>query len=218
MIIDLVLCAVLVVSAIVAYKRGLLQSLKRLVSYLGAFYISYRFTAPVSEWIYQKLIRPFTIDKVKEAIFSGKAHDDGYAYLQWIKEAEAISKKAADVATYVVDNYLEKSILPVVHSITSLVLFVVSAILLSLILSALFRLILQSRPFRGIDSLAGLAVGFVEGLLLVALLASLLALFGSSLSTGAFAAAVKESRFVELASEVLLPLLSSALPLPVAKH
>lgn len=217
MIIDLILCAVLVVSAIVAYKRGLMQSLKRLVSYLGAFYLSYRFTAPVSDWVYRKLIRPFAIDKIKEAIFSGKAHDDGYAYLQWIKEAEAVSKKAADVAAYVVDNYLEKTVLPVVHSITSLVLFVVSSILLSLILGALIRLVLRSGPFRGVDSLAGLAVGFVEGLLLVAILASLLAVFGSTLSEGVFAAMVKESRFVELASEVLLPLLSSALPFPVAK-
>jgi len=205
MIVDLVLLAVLILTAVSAYRRGFLQSLRGLVSYAGAFYASYRFTTPVADWTYETIVRPILIDKIKEAIFSGKATDDGYLWKEYILQGQSLFKKAADVAEYVVDQCLAGTIQPIVRSVVSIVLFVLASFVLSLVLRWIIRILTRNRPIRMTDSLAGLVVGVVQGVILVAILATALALYAQTSDTNALVNEVQDSRLVSLASETIIP-------------
>lgn len=217
MILDLILCAVIVITAVAAYKRGALSSVRGIASYAGAAYLTYTFSETVSAYIYDHFVRNIIIERIKKAIFDGSAYDKDYAYHSYVKEAAGVSKKTSDVAEYITDKYLSAVAEPVSQMITSAVMFILASFLIALILRLIIHAVRGRRKgaARAADSFVGLVIGLAEGAIIAGAAACILSMTDSSIFSGIsdqVADQIKNSRLVEFAGTILIPMLREHIP------
>lgn len=180
MIIDLALCILLVIVTIVTYKRGALLSLRGLVAFAAGGIVSSVYTDKVTDIVYDKFVRGIYIEKIKQAIFSGKANQQNYKWSEFVKSASEKSGKASDIAEYVTDRFLEPHIISLVRFIVAILLFLLVSWFVSFIIRKLTKSVKKHKATKGIDAVFGAIFGFIGGGILVFAISGILYAYSKS--------------------------------------
>lgn len=155
-VIDIILVAIILLSAFLGYKKGLVKLGTKLFAGIIAIILTIIIYKPVSEMI----INNTSIDeKIEDAIIQNTTNI--------IQENEQIQNN--------ITNQLESNILPeqaeniaknVVYAITAIVLFIVVKIILGIIIS-LMDFVANLPILKEFNEIGGIIYGIVRGLLIV---------------------------------------------------
>lgn len=206
MIVDVILCLIVIVCAIVGSRRGALDALKGVAALGVAGYLALYYSYGFSNHIYNSFTRPIIIDKLKEAIFSGRSDETDYVYYEYMKYAGQYSNKASDIAEYVTDTYLCDIFAPITEFIVGTIVFIFAFTMMNLVLGLLTRSFRRNSAIRGIDSVVGALLGTVAGMLIVWIVGQALYLYKDSFAvfiTPNIISYVDESYIVHLANDLI---------------
>ncbi|MGN0453286.1 MAG: CvpA family protein [Ruminococcus sp.] len=195
MIFDIVLIAVIIVFAVVGYKKGIAKSVLSIVSFVLSAVLALLFARMLSVWIFDAFVKKAITQNVADAISASGAGDAAAAVNAVIM---AIPQFASNMFNYISDSpdgfstvcedaltldgesaastivgAVEPAVVGVISLILGIVLFVVLSFLLSKLagyVAKLFRL----PVIRVVDSIGGLILGVAEGFFAVFLCAMVL--------------------------------------------
>lgn len=183
-ILDIAIAAVFAVSVWVGARKGLFRSLAELAVYLvgliGASLAAGRLTDKVVE-----LLRPALESKVSEAIsdyITGALSDVPFG--GYLAGLEGIGDLAGDAAQETVDLLVETLLYNLAYVVVFLLAFLLLVFLLKLIIN-LGDFLLRLPVLHELNTLGGLLVGAVKGLLIIGLILWLDSKTGLLLSSGA---------------------------------
>ena len=205
MIIDAILCLIVIICAIIGSRRGALSGFRAVASLGVAGYLALYYSYGLSNHIYDSFVRPIIIDKLKEAIFSGRSDEADYVYYEYMKYAGQYSHKASDIAEYVTDTYLRDIFAPITEAAVGVIVFILAFVLVVLALGLLTRGLRRNSAVRGIDSVLGAVLGTVAGILIIWLIGDALYVYTDSfaaLITPDIIKYVEESYIVRLANDL----------------
>lgn len=227
--IDIILIAIVVLSALLAMRKGLLRTLIELAGFFVTVPLSYMIAKKAAEPIFNSMVRDKLINTVIGQI--DKAGDSS-AYISSIQSSfgsldsfaknfgininDTINQMVGGVsnqsiAQATVDNLLK----PVVVTICMAVIFVVLLILITIaikIIAFVVGKIKLPKALSGANAVLGAALGAIKGVLIVLIIAAVLSVvqLGFSIKTtepSKFEKAIDNSFVVEKVSE-FNPLLS----------
>ncbi len=208
LVFDVIAVAVLALSVIECYKKGFVASLISFLGYAISCIGAYFGSRMLSEAIYRLFIRDRLLLQVETAV-SGELENGIVAQVtaalnaipQWFSQlvaqfsggAEEIAGHAAISAEVPVEHLstavVDEIMYPLIYALLQGVCFLVLFFCLMIVLRVLVRLLRQIRyvPLLGtVNALAGGAVGFLKGALILLVIAAVLHfgfnLFGGSIS------------------------------------
>lgn len=210
MILDSCFLLVLLLVIYLSYKRGFFSALSGFVCYLVSAGVTYVYTSTVAQFLYEKVIRNLLIEQIKKNIFNGKAYHEDSKWFDYVYEASKVEDKASDIAAYIVDTYFKNLLLQLTQAVVGVLMFV----LLSVLLSFLFRLLTgalnHSKGLGSINHLFGGVVGVLKGGLLVAVLGLVMSFVKDaqwSALPDVFQQQLKQSEAIAYVQETMLPML-----------
>ena len=204
MIIDAILCLIVIVFALVGSRRGAIKSFRGVASIGLAGYLGLYYSYGISNYMYDLFVRSIVIDKLKEAIFSGRSDEAEYVYYEYMKYASQYSHKASDIAEYVADTYLYDLFFPITEVVVGLIVFILAFVMMELILLLLTRNIRRNSVVRGVDSIAGAVIATITGVLFIVLLSDGIYIYADTFektSSPEFIQWVKESYIVQWSND-----------------
>ena len=211
MIIDIIMCAVLVLFLLYQYRRGVLLALRGFLTFLGAGYLSFRTQSVVSDFIFTSFVRPSLMDRVRKEILTGRATDPAYEWHTAMQKVLQVTTDPGKVSEYLVDKVIGPGVYAVVQAIVTAVLFVLFSVLLFLLLRMITNAVRTTGALRGADSVLGGLFGLLEGAVLdltAAVLLNLSVVHGIIQSQW-LAEQLAESRILTSVFQSLNPLLQS---------
>lgn len=181
-ILDLVLLAVLVGSALYYARKGFAAGLVHLVGNLASLLAAYFASSKVSPAVFENFFKHNLVEKIREAMdvqgtvdlgglvekFAGFLPD---SLKQSILDAAsgALETTAPDAALAIVENVIAPLLVPIISIVVFFVAFAVCRLLVSL-LTALLTGLNHVPLLGGVNRLMGLVTGAVAGLINVFLL------------------------------------------------
>ncbi len=201
-IIDIIIIAIIAVSAFFAYKKGFIGTLFSLLGTIVAIVLSIMLCTPVSAFINDNFVNPTVksyIIKVVDTSSIGQSYEqaltNGADIVKKVKEMPASLKSVLDLAgiktediiaeankteanaAQAVDNLINKIATPISTAISRVVALVGLFIILSIALWVVCKLItavFNVLPLgKKLNKFGGLAFGIVRGLLIVLVLSTL---------------------------------------------
>ncbi len=201
-IIDVILLAIIAVSAFFAYKKGFIGTLFSLISTVVAIALSLMLCSPVSGFINDKFVNPTVksyIIKVVDSSSVGKTYEQalsngnaiiknindmpqslkGVLDLAGIDTADIISEanKTEANAAAAIDNLIDKIATPISTAISRVIALVGLFIVLSIALWVVCKLltaVFNALPLgKSLNKFGGLAFGVIRGLLIVFIISTL---------------------------------------------
>lgn len=177
-LIDIILIAILIISAFLGYKKGLVKLGAKLFAGIIAIIVTIIIYKPVANLI----INNTQLDEnIKNTIIENAS--------SFIKEdnqeTNTITKQVKDQVTDQVTNQVKNEILPseaeniaksAIYAITSIVLFIVVKIALSIIIS-LMDFVANLPILKQFNEIGGIAYGIVRGLLIVCICVLLMGVY-----------------------------------------
>lgn len=171
-ILDLVLIAIVAVCVFFGAKRGLFRTLADLAAYLvaliGASWLANQFTVQVMEHL-----RPIAEHQVSQSIteyLTSLTTDSSYTgFLKGLLDSLTGSGTIDDIANVAVDVLADT----ILHNMAYMLLFVVAFVLLVVALKLVIRLVdtvLKLPVLHQMNTLGGVLVGALKGVVLVLLL------------------------------------------------
>lgn len=171
-ILDLVLIAIVAVCVFFGAKRGLFRTLADLAAYLvaliGASWLANQFTVQVMEHL-----RPIAEHQVSQSIteyLTSLTTDSSYTgFLKGLLDSLTDSGTIDDIANVAVDVLADT----ILHNMAYMLLFVVAFVLLVVALKLVIRLVdtaLKLPVLHQMNTLGGVLVGALKGVVLVLLL------------------------------------------------
>lgn len=172
-IFDIILAAVILISAFIGYKKGIVKLLLPVITFALAIYLSFAFSPQVSDFVSKKYIEPAVVSEMQEKI-SGVAEDGknkANGILSFVTKNFAIDIDAAvDSAvndTSAVEEFTQNKIMPVLNkpikSVVSFVLFIALLLVLGIV-ARVFNKIIKKGPIGLINQLGGVCVGAAGGI------------------------------------------------------
>ncbi len=202
MIYDIILIAIILLSVFIGLRKGAAKTLLSIAAILVSISIALVISRPLSEFLYDAVVKGSIEDDVRYSIALSKENEEGFknpvssvyvsamSYFGQSKEEtdttcnELVSEKGIDAAPAVVDVF-RPAIVSVVSVVITLILFLILSLVFGLIakaISKIFRL-----PFINFaDKLAGALLGLLRGVLTVLVIAFLLKLFAPVISSDSF--------------------------------
>jgi len=201
-IIDVILLAVIVASAVFAYKKGFIGTLFSLISTIVAIALSIMLCSPVSGFINDNFVNPTVksyIIKVVDSSSIGQSYEDALAngaqIVAKVKDMPASLKGVLDLAgiktedivaeanktqanaAQAVDDLINKIATPISSAISRVVALVGLFIILSIALWVVCKLVtavFNALPLgKSLNKFGGLAFGVIRGLLIVFIISTL---------------------------------------------
>jgi len=187
-VLDIIIVVILISCVFIGYKNGFVKTVMNFLSFIIAFIIAKTFSSPLSEFIYSNWIKPNFVAGVTakiEQFLSPSVNLDslvqnpnppndflnmlkGYGVdlpdvNKWINDA--IANGAHNLNEYVATNLVE----PVAKSISYFIAFaavLIVALILLKIVTALINKAMKLPGLNLINSIGGLVLGFVYGVVL----------------------------------------------------
>lgn len=194
-IIDIVLVAILIVSALFAFKKGLIGTLFSLLGTVVAIVLSVMLSGPVSGYINQEFVNPSIKQYILGAVDSssvGKSYEDA---LNSIDVAGAVERMPSELKSVLEfagidtseivemansvtensnaakDNLIDSIAAPISGTISRVIALIVLFVILSIILwvvSKLVTAVFNALPLGGmVNKVGGLIFGVLRGLIIV---------------------------------------------------
>ena len=192
-IIDLILIAIVLFSAFLGYKKGLVKLGAKLFAGIIAIIITIVIYKPVSEMI----IKNTSIDeKIQNSI---------------IQNTTNIINENVQEQNKITDN-IEKNILPeqarnisknVVYAVTAIVLFIVVKIILSIIIS-LMDFVANLPILKQFNEIGGIVYGVVRGILIICVCILLIGVYSKINPSNSFKNKVQDSYLTKLVYEKIV--------------
>ena len=192
-IIDLILIAIVLLSAFLGYKKGLVKLGAKLFAGIIAIIITIVIYKPVSEMI----IKNTSIDeKIQNSI---------------IQNTTNIINENVQEQNKITDN-IEKNILPeqarnisknVVYAVTAIVLFIVVKIILSIIIS-LMDFVANLPILKQFNEIGGIVYGVVRGILIICVCILLIGVYSKINPSNSLKNKVQDSYLTKLVYEKIV--------------
>lgn len=178
-ILDLIIVAIVVLSVILAAKKGFVKSVFNIAGFVAAIILSLTFSAPISDYMYEKTIEPVVIKSVEgmindsEKLVSEKVFDNLPNFIKNTAERFNINEESLNVvgnSSEVAQKISNDVVRPVAHSILKAIISIVLIIVLSILFKFLAKVLNKIFSFSIVGTLnrtLGGALGLVRGLTFV---------------------------------------------------
>ena len=209
-ILDLIIIAIILVTAIISAKQGFVKTVIEVVGFLLAVYVSFAFSAPVADFAYDKLVEPTVITAIEQGIenASSDATQSVYEKLpNFIKNnLEMFGATEEELSSYVNSSLVggaaavaetvnQKVVAPIVISIVKTLVSVIMFVVLLFVVRILAKLINKLFSFSLVGTLnkvLGGVLGAVKGIIFAAVFCAAV-IFVGALAGGAILEAVEGS-------------------------
>jgi len=196
-VLDLVIIAIVLVTAILSAKRGFVRTATELVGFIAAIYLAFTLSAPAADFVYDKMVEPRLVQGIEEKIAQASTNVSNSAIEalpDFIEnnldkfgiDANAISSltaNAAAPATVLSESVLEPIFTGIFKAIFSILIFIIltfAAKLLAKLLNKIFSFSVVGAFNRAL----GFALGTVKGLVFASIFCSIVVLIASIAGSG----------------------------------
>lgn len=209
-ILDLIIVAIIVVTAINCAKQGFVKTVIEVVGFLLAVYLSFTFSTPVANFVYDKAVSPTVMTAIEQGIEDTTADATKSVYEnlpEFIKNSleifgvsdeeltsyvnSSLDGGGASVAETVSEKVVEPIIVSVVKTLVSVILFVVLMFVVRILAKMLNKLFSFS-VVGTLNRVLGGMLGAVKGVIFAAVFCAV-AIFVGALAGGKILEAVYSS-------------------------
>ncbi len=209
-ILDLIIVAIIAVTVIISAKQGFVKTVIEVVGFLLAVYVSFTFSAPVANFVYDKAVSPTVMTAIEQGVeeTTTDAAKSVYEKLpKFIKNNleffgvsdeeltnhvnSSLGGGAASVAETVSEKVVEPIVVSVIKTLVSVILFVVLMFVVRILAKMLNKLFSFS-VVGTLNRVLGGMLGAVKGVIFAAVFCAV-AIFVGALAGGKISEAVESS-------------------------
>ena len=198
-IIDLIIVAIIAISVLFGYKKGLTKCLIKIFSFIIALIVAAIFFKPVSNFVIQKTeidenIKQAVINVVeKDVEEDGKVKEDSNlpkAMVNYINDT--VQNAVNDAKMAVVQNVAETISTAAINVGAAVILFIVARIIL-LVITAITDILTDLPVLKQIDKAGGIAYGLVKALLIIFIIFAVISLISPAIENTGIISAINKS-------------------------
>jgi uncharacterized membrane protein required for colicin V production len=206
-ILDLIIVAVILVTVFLGYRRGFIRTIIQLIGCVVAFALALSFSATVSTYIYDDLLRDGLHEKIEtvwnETVIEGAATSvteqvesvleelpsfvsatlDADTLVAGIRDTVGLSETGTAVADYLVDTMLRPVIVAVLRFVSFLILYLVFMLLIRL-LEKLLTPLIKLPLIRQTDGTLGAVLGLLKGIVFALVAVTIMQLVAAGATSG----------------------------------
>ncbi len=209
-ILDLIIVAIIAVTAIISAKQGFVKTVIEVVGFLLAIYLSFTLSTPVANFVYDKAVEPTVVTAIEQGIDDAatntvqSVHEKLPKFIKnnleffGVSDEELtghVNSSAAGGASSIAATVSEKVVAPIVVSVVKTIVSVVLFIILLFVVRILAKLINKLFSFSLVGTLnkvLGAVLGAVKGTIFAAVFCAV-AVFVGALAGGKILEAVDNS-------------------------
>ncbi len=208
-ILDAIVVAIIVITAIIGYRRGFIRTIIQLAGCIVAFILALSLSNTVSTMVYDGVLRDGLHEKIEtiwsETVVDGAAQSlteqtesvlealpdfvqtvfDAETITQGIRDSVGNDQTGSAVADYLADELLRPVMVAVIRFVAFLLLFMILMIVIRL-LEKLLKPITKMPLIRQADGTLGVIVGLAKGILFALVAVTVIQLIATGATTGPF--------------------------------
>ena len=196
-VLDLLIVAIVLVTAILSAKRGFVRTATELVGFIAAVYLAFTLSAPAADFVYDKMVEPRLVQGIEEKIAeaSTNAGNNAIEALPDFIENNldkfgidantlgSMATNAAQPATMLSENVLEPIFTGIFKAIFSILIFIILSFAAKL-LAKLLNKIFSFSVVGVLNKALGFALGTVKGVVFASIFCSIVVLIASVAGNG----------------------------------
>lgn len=176
--IDLVICAIVLIFAIISFKKGFISTLIELIGFFFSTYLSITVGKILSTWVFSNFLRDSVIEKLTENIMSSSNSEANGLSEFFVSAANALGIEVPAFLefpsqTEFVNSICDKVVEPILTLIIQVVLILVLIPLFSLVFKLLSKLFknLNKLPILGkLNEILGFVLGVGKGAVVITII------------------------------------------------
>jgi uncharacterized membrane protein required for colicin V production len=196
-ILDLVIIAIVLVTAILSAKRGFVRTATELVGFIAAVYLAFTLSVPAANFVYNKMVEPALMKGIEEKIAQASTNVGNSAIEalpdfiennldKFGVDANTLSSMAANAAqpaTVLSENVIEPMLTGIFKAVFSILIFIIFTFVVKL-LAKLLNKIFSFSLVGALNKTLGFVLGTVKGLVFASIFCAIVVLIASVAGNG----------------------------------